>query len=41
MQIQTLLGLKKTRAFNLAKQMRDEGLIEVVGRGKEKVYVRG
>ncbi|MBO5269740.1 MAG: putative DNA binding domain-containing protein [Clostridia bacterium] len=39
-EIQELLGLKKTRAFILAKQMRDEGLIAVVGRGIEKKYIR-
>ncbi len=38
--IQDLLGLKKTRAFTLAKQMRNEGLIKAVGRGSQKVYVR-
>ena len=38
-EIQDLLGLKKTRAFTLAKQMRDEGVIKVVGRGSQKVYV--
>ena len=38
-EIQDLLGLKKTRAFTLAKQMRDDGLIKVVGRGSQKVYV--
>lgn len=38
--IQDLLGFKKTRAFTLAKQMRDEGLITVVGRGNEKKYIR-
>ena len=38
--IQDLLGLKKTRAFTLAKQMRDEGLIKVVGRGGDKKYMR-
>lgn len=40
LQIQDLLGLKKTRAFNLAKQMREMGLIAVNGRGSEKKYVR-
>ena len=40
LEIQELLGLKKTRAFILAKQMRDEGLIAVVGRGIEKKYIR-
>lgn len=39
-EIQELLGLKKTRAFTLAKQMRDEGLIKVVGRAAEKRYVK-
>lgn len=37
--IQDLLGLKKTRAFTLAKQMRDDGLLGVIGRGSQKVYV--
>lgn len=40
LEIQELLGLKKTRAFTLAKQMRDERLIKVIGRGSQKVYVR-
>lgn len=38
-EIQTILGLKKTRAFTLAKQMRDAGLIKVEGRGSGKIYV--
>ena len=38
LEIQNMLGLKKTRAFTLAKQMRDEGLIRAVGRGSEKKY---
>jgi ATP-dependent DNA helicase RecG len=37
-EIQTLLNLKKTRAFTLVKQMREMGLIEAKGRGKEKQY---
>ena len=37
-EIQSLLDLKKTRAFTLAKQMREMGLIEAEGRGKEKAY---
>ncbi|MBQ7364833.1 MAG: putative DNA binding domain-containing protein [Clostridia bacterium] len=37
-EIQELLGLKKTRAFLLAKQMRDEGLIRAEGRGDRKKY---
>ena len=40
-EIQSLLGLKKTRAFTLAKQMRDEGMITAIGRGKAKRYVAG
>lgn len=39
-EIQELLGLKKTRAFLLAKQMRDEGLIKVDGRGDSKRYLK-
>ena len=38
-EIEALLGLKKTRAFTIAKRMRDMGLIESVGRGNGKVYV--
>ena len=37
--IQTLLGIKKTRAFDLMKQMRNMGLILVAGRGAEKQYL--
>ena len=37
-EIQLLLDLKKTRAFTLAKQMREMGLIEAEGRGRGKVY---
>ena len=37
--IQALLGIKKTRAFDLMKQMRNMGLIRVVGRGAEKQYL--
>ena len=37
--IQTLLGIKKTRAFDLMKQMRTMGLVRVVGRGAEKQYL--
>ena len=39
-EIQELLGIKKTRAFTLAKEMRDAGLIRAVGRGIDKVYVK-
>ena len=39
LQIQDILELKKTRAFNLAKQMREMELIMVIGRGSEKKYI--
>ena len=38
-EIQSLLGIKKTRAFDLVKQMRQMGLVETVGRGAEKKYL--
>ncbi len=38
-EISDLLGLKKTRTFTVAKQMRDLGLIKVVGRGDSKKYM--
>lgn len=38
-EISDLLGLKKTRTFTIAKQMRDLGLIKVVGRGDSKKYM--
>ena len=37
LEIQELLGLKKNRAFTLAKQMRDERQIKVIGRGSQKI----
>ena len=36
--LQELLNVKKTRAYLLARQMRENGLIEIVGRGAEKKY---
>ncbi|MDO4988065.1 MAG: putative DNA binding domain-containing protein [Synergistes sp.] len=39
-EISLLFGLKKTRVFTIAKQMRDLGLIEVNGRGESKYYTR-
>ena len=30
------LGVKKTHIFNITKQMRELGLIQIVGRGKDK-----
>ena len=38
-EISDMLGLKKTRTFTVAKQMRDLGLIKVVGRGDSKKYM--
>ena len=38
-EIGSLLCLKKTRIFNLTKQMRELGLIVVEGRGKDKRYL--
>lgn len=38
-EVQDLLGLKRTRAYTLAKQMCDEGILTSVGRGKEKRYL--
>lgn len=39
-EIQSLLNVKRTRAFSIAKQMRDNGLIRVWGRGKNKRYIK-
>ena len=38
-EIQSLLGLKKTRAFDLLKEMRQMGLVQVIGRGAAKRYL--
>jgi ATP-dependent DNA helicase RecG len=35
-EIGNLLNLKKTRIFNITKQMRDIGLIQVIGRDEQK-----
>lgn len=40
LEIQDLLGLKKTRAYILAKQMRDAGLIKTDRQGSEKRYIK-
>ena len=37
-ELQELLHIKKTRAYLLTRQMSEEGLIKVVGRGAEKKY---
>ena len=34
--VQKLLGVKKTRAFNIIKELKDEGIISVIGRGDDK-----
>jgi ATP-dependent DNA helicase RecG len=37
--LQNLLGVKRTRLYNLAKQMSDNGLIKIIGRGEGKRFV--
>ena len=37
-ELQELLRVKRTRAYVIAKAMRDRGMIEVTGRGNTKVY---
>lgn len=39
-EIGNLLSVKKTRAFTIAKQMRDGGLLRAEGRGEERRYVK-
>ena len=36
--LQELLNVKKTRAYLLARQMSENGLIEIIGRGAGKRY---
>lgn len=38
--LQELLNIKKTRAYLLARQMYESGLIEIIGRGASKKYKR-
>ena len=38
--LQELLNVKRTRAYVLARQMSEEGLIEIIGRGAAKRYKR-
>ena len=38
-EVQSLLGIKKTRAFELMKKMREMGLVQMIGRGAEKKYL--
>ena len=37
--LQELLNIKKTRAYLLARQMNENGLIEIIGRGATKKYI--
>lgn len=37
-ELQELLSIKKTRAYLLTRQMSENGLIEIVGRGSAKKY---
>lgn len=37
-ELQELLNIKKTRAYLLARQMRENGLIDIIGRGAAKKY---
>jgi ATP-dependent DNA helicase RecG len=37
--IQSLLGIKRTRAYTLTKKMSDAGLIKILGRGAHKRFV--
>ena len=36
--LQELLNIKKTRAYLLASQMNENGLIDIIGRGAAKKY---
>ena len=36
--LQELLNIKKTRAYLLARQMSENGLIDIIGRGAAKKY---
>jgi len=38
-EVQNLLNVKRTRAFNLTKQMSNEGLVTLVGRGKNRKFI--
>lgn len=37
--LQELLGIKRTRAYILSKQMQEAGLIQIIGRGSTKRYL--
>ena len=36
--LQELLNIKKTRAYLLSRQMNENGLIDIIGRGASKKY---
>ncbi|MBP5349674.1 MAG: putative DNA binding domain-containing protein [Clostridia bacterium] len=38
-ELESLLGVKKTRVFNLTKEMKERGLIESIGRGRDKRFL--
>jgi ATP-dependent DNA helicase RecG len=35
-EIQALLGIKKTRSYDLVKRMADAGLVKIIGRGESR-----
>lgn len=37
-ELQELLGIKKTRSYTISREMRQMGLIEILGRGSERKY---
>ncbi|MDO4265566.1 MAG: hypothetical protein Q4C63_03770 [Eubacteriales bacterium] len=37
-ELQELLNIKKTRAYLLAREMNENGLIDIIGRGSGKKY---
>ena len=37
-ELQDLLNIKKTRAYLIARDMNENGLIDIIGRGKDKRY---
>lgn len=39
-ELQSLLNIKRTRAYTLTRHMADIGLIKIVGRGKNKKYIK-
>ncbi len=39
-EVQSLLGVKKTRACTLMQQMIKEGIVVASGRGADKIYIQ-